>query len=135
VAALLAALALALLAQTAGYQVIVNKENPIQEVDRGFLSNAFLKRVTRWPSGLYIRPVDRRTEDSVREAFTEDVFGRPPSAIRNTWLQAIFDGSGVPPPELDSDEAVVKYVLAHPGAVGYVSASASLDGVKVVKVR
>ena len=43
-----------------------------------------------------------------------------------------FSGRDVPPPELESDEAVVNYVLEHRGAVGYVSGAAKVRGAKVV---
>ena len=41
----------------------------------------------------------------------------------------------MPPPELGSDVDVIIYVLRHPGAVGYVSASVDLRGAKVVEVK
>ena len=39
------------------------------------------------------------------------------------------------PPELDSDDAVVSYVMSHRGALGYVSGGAKLDKAKPVAVR
>jgi hypothetical protein len=50
------------------------------------------------------------------------------------WQQQIFSGRGVPPLELSTETAVVEYVRAHPGAVGYVSAGADIRGLKVVEV-
>ena len=41
----------------------------------------------------------------------------------------------MPPPELDSDEEVVRYVLKHQGAVGYVSGGAAIGGARIVAVR
>ena len=38
-------------------------------------------------------------------------------------------------PELESDEAVVAYVLKHRGAVGYVSGAAKLEHVKAVQIQ
>ena len=49
--------------------------------------------------------------------------------------QAIFSGRGVPPPELDSDEAVIRFVLKYPGAIGYVSAGADIGAAKPLHVR
>lgn len=118
-----------------GYRVIVNPANPITEVDRDYLANVFLKRITRWPNSELIRPVDQNADAVVRRRFTEHVMGRSVSAIRNAWEQAIFAGRDVPPPELDSDEAVVSYVLRNPGAVGYVSTQANVDGARVLQVR
>jgi hypothetical protein len=55
--------------------------------------------------------------------------------VRSYWQQLIFSGRDVPPPELDSDADVVKYVSKHAGAIGYVSGNGDLAGVKVVIVK
>jgi hypothetical protein len=47
----------------------------------------------------------------------------------------IFSGRSLPPPELGSDDEVLRYVLAHPGAIGYVSGAANLRGAKVLAVK
>lgn len=126
---------LALAAGGPAFQLVVNPQVHASSLDRDFVAKAFLKRASRWPDGTFIHPVDLGFESRTREAFTEDVFGRGVNAVRNTWLQAIFDGTGVPPPELASDEAVLEYVRTHPGAIGYVSASAKTDGVRTVTLR
>lgn len=118
-----------------GYRVIVNPANPVTEVDRPFLLRAFLKKITRWQDGSTIRPVDQNLDSPVRRVFTEDVLGRTVAAVRNGWEQAIFDGRDVPPPELDSDAEVVDYVLRNPGAIGYVSPQAALNGARVLRVE
>ena len=117
------------------YQVIVNAQNPVKALDRDYLEDVFLKRITHWPDGSFINPVDQRLQSPARQAFTEDVFNRPVAAIHDTWVQAIFAGSGIPPPELDTDAAVVEYVKSHPGAIGYVSAAAHMDGTHAVTVQ
>ena len=55
--------------------------------------------------------------------------------MRSYWQQRIFSGRGVPPPELESDEAIVAYVLKHRGAVAYVSPNAKLGEAKPIAVR
>jgi ABC-type phosphate transport system substrate-binding protein len=117
------------------YQVIVHPENPVIAVDRKFLEDAFLKKIASWPQGIVIRPVDLVPNSQVRRQFTEDVLKRSVEAVRIYWQQRIFSGRDVPPPELDTDEEVVKYVLKYEGAVGYVSGSATLNGSRVLTVR
>lgn len=121
----------------AAYRVVVNAANPQATVDRRFLSDAFLKKVTRWSSGDPIRPVDQRSESGARQRFSDDVLGRSVAAVKSYWAQLVFSGRDLPPPELDGDEEVVRYVAKHAGAVGYVSPSSgvNLEGVKVVIVR
>jgi len=62
------------------------------------------------------------------------VLKRSVEAVKGYWQQRIFSGHDVPPPEFDSDDDVVKYVLKHEGAVGYVSGNANLNGSKVLTV-
>jgi ABC-type phosphate transport system substrate-binding protein len=117
------------------WRVIVNPSNPTSAVERRFLADAFLKKVTRWSTGDTIRPVDQRDESAVRQRFSDDVLGRSVAAVKSYWAQLVFSGRELPPPELESDEEIVRFVLKNVGAVGYVSPAANVDHVKLVTVR
>ncbi|HLK41369.1 MAG TPA: hypothetical protein VKU41_31685 [Polyangiaceae bacterium] len=119
----------------APYEIIVHPGNPAGVLDRRFCEDAFLKKVTAWPDGAAIRPVDLPPESPVRRSFTEYVLRRSVSAVKTYWQQRIFSGRDVPPPELDDEDQVVTYVLKHEGAVGYVSTSANLRGAKVILLQ
>jgi ABC-type phosphate transport system substrate-binding protein len=119
----------------AGYRVIVHPSNPQTSNERRTLADVFLKKSTRWSHGESIRPVDQTRDATARRRFSEDVLKRSVSAVKSYWQQAIFSGRGIPPAELDSDEAVVQFVLKHPGAVGYVSANAGTGDAKAIVVR
>ena len=122
-------------ASTSGYRVIVNSANPSSALDRKFLTDAFLKKTTRWPTGELIRPVDLGSDSPVRRRFSEEVLNRSVSAVKSYWQQLIFSGRAIPPPEMDNDEEVLRYVAKYPGAVGYVSSVGEMTGVKVVSVK
>jgi hypothetical protein len=62
------------------------------------------------------------------------VLKRSVQAVKTYWQQRIFSGRGVPPPELESDDAVVRYVENNPGALGYISGTAALGKTKVLAV-
>jgi ABC-type phosphate transport system substrate-binding protein len=117
------------------HKIIVHPNNPSSTLDRRFVQDAFLKKVTSWPGGDVIRPVDLAPRSRVREEFSDQVLARPIAAVRRYWQQNIFAGRSLPPPELESDEQVIEYVLKHEGAIGYVSPNASLRGSKVVALR
>ena len=116
----------------AGFRVIVHPDNPIVSVDRAFLREAFLKKATDWGDGKTIRPVDLA---SVRERFARAVLKKTPSQLKNYWNQQIFSGKGVPPPEASSADAVIAYVLANPGAIGYLPAGVDPRRAKVIEVK
>jgi ABC-type phosphate transport system substrate-binding protein len=118
-----------------GFVVIVNPRTPVEGVDRSFLEDVFLKKVTRWPGDGSIRPVDQGPNSSIRRRLSEEVLGRSVEEVRSYWQQRIFSGRDVPPAELDSDAQVVSYILQHPGAIGYVSSGADVKGAKAISLR
>ncbi|MEK7358198.1 MAG: phosphate ABC transporter substrate-binding protein, partial [Bdellovibrionota bacterium] len=63
------------------------------------------------------------------------ILDRSVPAMRNYWQQLIFSGRGVPPPELESDRAVVDYVSRHADAIGYVSPQANVRQNKIVTIK
>jgi ABC-type phosphate transport system substrate-binding protein len=117
------------------FHVIVNPANAMVSADRKFIAEAFLKKVTRWPNDDLIRPVDQESRATVRQVFSDGVLKRSVAAIKSYWQQMVFSGTGVPPPELDSEAEVVKFVLKNRGAVGYVSAGMNLQGAKILTLR
>jgi ABC-type phosphate transport system substrate-binding protein len=117
------------------YQVIVNPRNGATSVDRKFLEDAFLKKISAWPSDDVIRPADLAPDSSVRRLFTRDVLNRSVEAVKGYWQQRIFSGRDVPPPEFQRDEEVVQFVLKHEGGLGYVSGTANVDSCRVLVVR
>jgi ABC-type phosphate transport system substrate-binding protein len=117
------------------YQIIVNPNNPIVAIDRQFLRDAYLRKATDWSNGGSIRPVDLRHGFAVRERFIHEVLHKSPSQLKSYWNQLLFSGKGVPPPEVDSTDAVIRYVLANAGAVGYLPADADPRAAKRVTVR
>lgn len=116
-------------------RVITHPKTPASKVDRKFVTDAFLKKRTRWNDDLVIRPVDLGASSSVRRRFSEEILGRTIEAVRRYWSQQVFSGRGVPPPQLESEAAVVEYVLTHPGAIGYVTEATDVRGAKVILVR
>jgi ABC-type phosphate transport system substrate-binding protein len=122
-------------AGVSAFQVIVHPSNPLSVISQELLMQAFFKRTTRWSDGELIRPVDLRPDAVARRAFSDRVLKRSVVAVRSYWQQRIFSGRQLPPPELDSDAAVLRFVQSSPGAIGYVSANAKLSEVKLIPVR
>jgi len=116
------------------FKIIVNPDNPITSIDRDFLRDAYLKKATDW-NGRTIRPVDLPSAFPARERFTLEVLRKTPTQLRTYWNQQIFSGKAVPPPEAESTADAIAYVLANPGGVAYLPASADAGRAKVVEVR
>ena len=134
--ALAAAFVLALAggAGAASFKIVVNKDNPARGLQRNKIGLMFMKMTAKWDSGAAVEPVDLRKDSPVRAAFSVEIHNRDVDAIAQVWQRAIFSGRGEPPPEKATDEEVISFVAGHPGGIGYVSAAAATDKVKVLDV-
>ncbi len=116
------------------FKVVVNASNGVSSLTRQQVSQLFLKKTTRWPSGQTVQVVEPSNE-RVRLSFCKEVHGKSLAAVRAYWNQLIFAGREVPPIEKSDDDAVVSFVRSTPGGIGFVSVEAGTQGVKVVPVR
>ncbi len=114
------------------YIVVVHPNNQAEALSKKAVSRLLLKELAKWDGGQSAQPVDLDSKSETRRDFSRDVHGRSVASIKSYWQRRIFSGRGVPPPEVSSDSAVISHVSSHPGGIGYVSGSASLDGVKVL---
>jgi len=117
------------------YRIVVNPANPAAGLPRAEVARMFLKKVVAWPDGLPVTVIDLERSSAVRQAFSRDVHQRDAEAIAAHWQTAVFSGRDVPPPIARTDAEVLAFVRANPGALGYVSATAELAGVKALTLR
>lgn len=120
------------------YKVIVNPHNDIAVIDREFLRDAYLKKQTEWPQGRHggaIRPISLSRKFAAHDQFARGVIQKTPAQLKTYWNQQIFSGKGIPPPEADTPEDVISYVLANPGAIGYLPANVPPGDAKLIEVR
>lgn len=117
------------------FKVIVNSANATASLSAAEASKIFLKESAKFPGGSAATPVDQGKASPTRAAFSKSVIGRTVAAVETYWQQQIFSGKEVPPATKSSDDEVVAFVKANPGAIGYVSGGASTAGVKVVDVK
>lgn len=68
------------------------------------------------------------------EAFLKKYLGQNEDALQNYYRTLVFTGKGLMPKALHSDEEVVAYAAKTRGAIGYVSATAAVEGVKTLTV-
>jgi ABC-type phosphate transport system substrate-binding protein len=117
------------------FQVVVNRANGVTTIRRADLSALFMRRTRSWRDGSEVRPVEPPSRSRVREDFSRAIHGKSVAYVTRYWHRVIFAGRGVPPAELATDAAILEYVKAHRGAIGYIArATPAGDGVKVITV-
>ena len=110
--------------------VIVNNDNPITSLEKTNISAMYRGEELHWSHGGRIKLVNREIASSIRKQFYQDAlnarsdqqFFRPGTPVA---VQSLIQRS---------DEAVIRFVSAIEGAIGYVNLSSVIDAVKVVFV-
>lgn len=123
-------------AMAAGFQVIVNADNPVTTISAQTAQDFFLGKTKKWSDGTAAVPVDQLEKSAVRAEFSQTVLKKKVEAVKSFWLTIIFSGRGTPPVELKSDSAVMDAVRKDRGAIGYVGSDVPLGpGVKAITVK
>jgi TonB family protein len=117
--------------ESGSFKVIVNPANPATSVSKAQLTSMFLRRTGTWDNGQPVQPVDQTEASPLRQAFSREVLGMAPAAAAQRMAAS---PTGDPPLSVATDREVLAYVRLKPGAIGYVSASTPVPGVKVVPI-
>lgn len=91
----------------------------------------YLLRMTAWPDGSHIVPVNRELGSAIRDDFTAQVLREDNDSLSDYWNKMHFQGR-LPPLVQESEQAMVTFVRNVPGAIGYIRTSTPPLGVKVV---
>lgn len=102
------------------FRVIAHPSVSATSLTRAQLSAIFMRRTRSWRDGAEVKPVEPPARSSVRDVFSRAIHGKSVAYVTRYWHRVIFAGRGVPPEELASDAAIVEYVKANRGAIGYI---------------
>ncbi len=131
---LLAGVLLAGAARGAEYKFIVHPDTAAAALSREEAKNILLGTKGRWDNGQVIR-LAVLAGGPLHEKVITEITARTPDQFDKYWKKQVFTGKGVMPETMPDDAAMVAYVAKTPGAIGYVSAAAKTDGMKVVTVQ
>jgi len=109
--------------------LVANKDVQISEIRDADLRAIFTGEKTRFADGSHAVPVTLKG-GAVHEVFLKNHIGESPNEFREQWRKAVFTGEGAMPRAFDSESALIEYVAATPGALGYVSRISPQDKVK-----
>ena len=132
ISALLISISLTSTAFAASIAVIVHPSNSLNDASKDEVKRLFLSK-TDAIKGKKLKPVAQNNGQSIRIVFDEDILGKSPSKVKAYWARLVFTASGMPPPELDSNTAIIKWVSNNPDAIGYIEEGAANDSIKVLK--
>ena len=111
--------------------VITAPTAPRLSFDKDMLRNVYLKRIFVDSDGVKLTPVNLPADSPLRDAFTRTVLHMSERPMQDYWDKQYFQGVS-PPYVLASDEAVIRFVAATPGAIGYVASCHADASVRIV---
>jgi TonB family protein len=114
-------------------KVIANAAISSASISDSELRSVFLLQRKTLKDGTAVEPVLQK-RGPVHDAFCKHFLSRDGEEIGIYYDGIVFTGKGSMPKQLNSDADVLNYVARTPGAIGYVSSSASADGVKVLMI-
>jgi TonB family protein len=113
-------------------KVIANLSVKADEISSTQLKRVFLEEGISLADGTHVEPVLEKG-GPVHAAFLL-YLGISEEDLRTYYRTLVFTGKGSMPRELGSDAEVVAYVARTRGAIGYVSSSANVVGVKELAI-
>ncbi len=114
--------------------VVANPSVKSSEVSADEVKLVFLGQKTSLSDGSSVEPVLAQG-GAAHEAFLKTYVGKTDPALRNHFKSLVFTGKGSMPKSLASDADIVAYVTKTKGAIGYVSAAASVGGAKKLTIK
>jgi ABC-type phosphate transport system substrate-binding protein len=115
--------------------IVANSSVKATSVSADELRDVFTGDKTSLKDGSHVTPVTLKA-GPVHEAFLKKYVGKDDSAFRAGWRSLVFTGQGSMPKTFDTEAALVDYVAANPGAIGYISpGAATKEGVKTLPVK
>lgn len=105
--------------EAAEFALVVNKNNPVESMDRSEVKKIFLGKKSFWPDGQGIAVILQSGGD-VHLSFVYEILNKSPRQLALYWKQQLFSGTGVPPKQFPDDKSVKEAVALNPQAIGYV---------------
>lgn len=115
-----------------GLVLIVNPDVQ-SNVEVADIQRIYLNRKKKWSSGNGII-FATLADGPVHRIFLEHFVGKSSAQFSTYWKRVIFTGKGTPPKTFQTEKELVYFVAHTPGAIGYVSLAAKLDGVRVLNL-
>ncbi len=114
------AIALNLLSAAAAEElVIVTANDNVEELVLEDVARIFLGKVTRYPSGEQVVPLDLDPADPSYAEFARKVLNKTPAQLKAYWAKRIFTGKGKPPRSIANSEELRSLVSSDKRYLSY----------------
>lgn len=99
--------------------VVTQKSSPLQSLSLDALKQVYLRKSLLDSNGNRWIPLNLPVDYELRQDFSLALFNKLPEDQEQYWNELYFQGIN-PPEVLASEEAVLRFIVITPGAIGYV---------------
>ncbi|MDA3961996.1 MAG: phosphate ABC transporter substrate-binding protein [Planctomycetota bacterium] len=117
----------------AAAEVAVVANTSATSVSANDLKGFYLGKKRSWDDGTRVNLTTNGS--AIHDAFLDASIGKNASSFASFWKRIVFTGKGKLPEALADDAAVVAYVAANPGAIGYIDAGSAAEGVTKLTIE
>lgn len=115
--------------------VIVNNDNPVDEVSYGHLVKIFKQEKQHWNDGRQIYLIMQEAGSPEKELVLKKIFKMDHEELKKFWLTRIFRGEiSSFPKTLSSNAAVKRFVSQVAVAIGFIDVSYVDKSVKILRI-
>jgi phosphate transport system substrate-binding protein len=112
--------------------VIVNRNNPVNNLTLEELRKIYLGKITEFPNG---ERVILGEFSSGKKKFYEVLLGMSPHKVKKHWISVVFSGGNASPPvELKNLKEVKEFVSKYPGAICFINVKKVDKDLKVLRI-
>lgn len=115
--------------------IIVNRNNPVDDISSGELSRIFRLEQQYWGNGEKIYAIMLETGTIEKSIMLQKIYKMDEDSLKRFWLGKLYRAEVAAfPKTFASSEAVKRYVRQVPNAIGYVSVSTADETVKIIRI-
>ncbi|KGJ97596.1 hypothetical protein [Colwellia psychrerythraea] len=114
--------------------VVVNKENPVDELSRSELIDLFMGKYVAFPNDEKAIPVELKGEHEIKIEFYQNLVGLPLSRVNAYWSRLRFTGRKRSAVFQSNESDLIAFIIANEQAIGYLPESQITADLKVVYI-
>ena len=103
----------------AGDLVVITATDNVEELSVDDVARIFLGKVTKYPGGEEVVPLNLDPADPSYAEFSRIVLRKSPSQLKAYWAKRIFTGKGKPPRTITSSEELLALVASNKRYLSY----------------
>lgn len=114
--------------------VVVNKDNPVEQLSRSELIDLFMGKYVAFPNNVKAIPVELNSDHKIKVDFYQSLVGMPLSRVNAYWSRLRFTGRKRAAVFKSNEKDLIAFIIANKQAIGYLPQSLITDDLKVVYI-